>query len=50
MSFNYLLLTSTLTITEATDNNTLGTSSYHYVVSDIITGPVAIHDLSGKNS
>ena len=44
------IITSTLTITGATDSNTLGTSLYHCVVSDMITGNVAIHVLTGKNS
>jgi len=41
-------LTSTLTITGATDNNTLGTSLYHCVVSDMISRNAAINFATGN--
>jgi len=44
------ILTSTLTITGATDSNTLGTSLYCCVVSDVISRSAAIHALTGNSS
>jgi len=43
------ILTSTLTITGATDSNGLGTSSYHCVVNDMMSRSAVIRVTSGKN-
>jgi len=42
------ILTSPLTITGATDSNTLGTSLYHCVVNDAMSKSAAIHVTTGK--
>jgi len=41
------ILTSTLTITGATDSNTFGTSLYHCVVGDMMSRSAALHVSTG---
>ena len=43
------ILTSTLTITGATDSNTLGASLYRCVVNDMMSRSAAIHVRTGKS-
>ena len=43
------ILTSTLTITGATDSNTLGNSLYHCVVSDVKSRNASVHVTTGKS-
>jgi len=42
------ILTSTLTITGATDSNTLGTSLYRCIVSDVMSRSAALHVSTGN--